>query len=80
MPPLKGEGDREAVEGCYPAVYSSYQYDAISRRWHPSVSFADSILEWSRDFIELSPGQFDPHRGAVVLRKPGPLFIYFVKP
>ncbi len=32
MPPLQGEGDREAVEGCYPKGILSYRYDRISRR------------------------------------------------
>lgn len=32
MPPLQGEGDREAVEGCYPKGILLYRYDRISRR------------------------------------------------
>ena len=30
MPPLNGEGDREAVEGCYPKGILLYRYDGIS--------------------------------------------------
>ena len=69
LPPLRGEVPRRGG-----GVLSQGYHVAPIRHNIPMIAplsqpAAASILEWSRDFIELSPGQFDPERGAMTKRR-----------